>query len=63
MELRMMTITRNEETDVTMCFMLCTRSERQACMRQMKQAYKRDDVNIIVTFRRVRASIVAVENQ
>lgn len=61
MELNMMTITRNVETDVTMCFMLCTRSERLARMIQTRQAHKTGNVSINVTLRRVHATVVAVE--
>jgi len=64
MELNMMTITRNKETDVTMCFMLCTRSERIARMIQTKPAYnKTGNVSINVTLRCVRATVIAVEKQ
>jgi hypothetical protein len=63
MELNMMTITKNGETDITMCFILCTRSERLADMLQTKQAYKIGNVSINATLSRVRATVVAVEKQ
>jgi len=59
MELNKMTITRNGETDVTKCFMLCTRSKRRlARMIQTKQANNKK-----VTLSSVRATVVAVKKQ
>jgi len=48
------------ETDVTKCFMLCTRSERLA---RMIQTNKTGNVSVKVTLSRVFATDVALEKQ